>query len=135
MATQSKKHLAYAISIAGAAAAIVGVASVSQAHSILEEKAASHCDVIATPHNGSLGIEAIYRADGATHGQYSLSVKSAGGGNSTNINQGGGFSAQAGEILSLGRMNLGGASAYDVSLKVDANGQTHECGGRVSGAR
>lgn len=134
MATNSKKHLAYAISIIGAAVAIAGVAGVSQAHSILDDKS-SHCDVVVTTQTGSLGVEAIYRADNATQGQYSLSVKSAGGGNNTNINQGGGFSAQAGEIVSLGRMNLGGASAYDVSLKVDTNGQTHECGGRISGAR
>lgn len=134
MATKSRKHLVYAISIAGAAAAIAGVAGVGQAHSILDDKS-SHCDVVVTAQSGALSIEAIYRADTATQGQYTLSVKSAGGGNNTNINQGGGFSAHAGEIVSLGRMNLGGASAYDVSLKVDASGQTHECGGRIGGAR
>lgn len=134
MATKSRKHLAYAISIAGAVAAIAGVAGVSQAHPIVDEKA-SHCDVVVTAQSGSLGVEAIYRADKATQGQYSLSVKSSGGSNNTNINQGGGFSAHAGEIVSLGRMNLGGASAYNVSLKVDANGQTHQCGGLISGAR
>lgn len=116
---------ACALVLGGIAAAIGGTAL---AHS----DAASGCEVLANPGNGGFTLAAIYHAEVSTQGAYRFSVQSAGGGNRTSINQGGGFSARAGETLTLGRINVGGASAYDVTLTIDAGGQPVECGGRIS---
>ncbi|WP_116652894.1 curli-like amyloid fiber formation chaperone CsgH [Pelagibacterium sediminicola] len=116
---------AFALAAGGIAVAFGGTA-------LAQVDATSGCEVLANPGNGGFTLEAIYHAEVSTQGAYRFSVQSAGGGNRTSINQGGGFSARAGETLTLGRVNVGGASAYDVTLTIDAGGQPVECGGRIS---
>lgn len=94
--------------------------------------AAEGCEVLASASGGGFALEAVYHAQSAMQGGYQFSVKSVGGAGGTNINQGGGFSAKPGETLTLGRVTVGGAAAYDVTLKIDTGGQSVECGGRVN---
>lgn len=94
--------------------------------------AAEMCDVRSTAAGGGFALEAVYHAQSAAQGTYQFSVKSVGGSGGTTINQGGGFSAKSGETLTLGRVTVGGAAAYDVTLKINAGGAAIECGGRIS---
>ena len=117
----------------GALAAIILAAAAGTGFAYsTQETANAACEVLASASGGGFAIEAVYHAEMAGAGTYRLSVQSAGGGNRTNINQGGGFSAWAGETVTLARVNVGGAAAYDVTLSIDAGGHPLECRGRVS---
>lgn len=85
------------------------------------------CEVVATETGGGTSLEAIYNAQGPVSGTYRFSVKTVGGAGSTNINQGGGFSAQTAGPISLGRVSVGNAPSYDISLTVEVDGQTFNC--------
>jgi hypothetical protein len=131
MTGTSKRIYAYALAIGGAAIAIAAVGGAGLAHSISED-ASTSCDVVASTSGGGFALEAVYHAEDAVAGAYQFSVKSVGGAGRTNINQGGGFSARSGETLTLGRVTVGGAAAYDVSLTIDLGGTPITCGGRVN---
>lgn len=128
MTSPSNPLLALGVALSGAVLAIAGTAFASS--STLAD--ASSCEILASANGGGLAIEATYHAQMTGQGSYQFSVQSAGGGSRTNINQGGGFVAQFGETLTLGRVNVGGASAYDVTLRIDTGGQPVECGGRIT---
>ena len=102
------------------------VASAGQASSNDE---ALRCEIQATSSGGMVALEAMVEADAATTGSYTFHVRSAGGGGSSNIRQGGAFAAGPDGTVTLGRVMLGGsASDYDVSLTLEADGRTIECG-------
>lgn len=85
------------------------------------------CEVIATESGNTMNLEAIYNAHGPTNGTYRFSVRTMGGGGSTNINQGGGFAASEAGPVSLGRVSVGNAPSYDISLSVEVGGETYDC--------
>lgn len=89
------------------------------------------CEILASKSGGAITLEGVFHADAAAQGSYQFSVKSVSGAGSTNINQGGGFSARANESATLGRVTLGGSATYEATLRIDANGVSHECAGRV----
>ncbi len=122
---------AYALAIGGALISLAAVGGTGLARSIAEPDPAG-CEVLATPTGGGFALEAVYRAETTTSGTYTFSVQSVGGSSRTSINQGGGFNARSGEVLTLGRTNVAGAAAYDVTLSIDAGGKAIECGGRIS---
>ncbi|WP_196259259.1 curli-like amyloid fiber formation chaperone CsgH [Pelagibacterium limicola] len=128
--TPNRIH-AYAFAIGGAVAAIGAVAGTGFAHSTIETDVVG-CEVLANAAGGGFALEAVYHAEASQQGSYQFSVQSVGGSSRTNINQGGGFSALAGETVTLGRVTVGGAAAYDVTLKIDAGGKSVECGGRIN---
>ena len=75
---------------------------------------------------GMTALEAVVHAGEAVSGSYSFTVKGSGGG-STNIRQGGAFSAGPGAPATLGKVTVGGSAAYDASLRVEADGISVEC--------
>lgn len=85
------------------------------------------CEVVATEAGNAMNLEAIYNAGGPARGTYQFSVKTSGGAGSTNINQGGGFSAAEAGPVSLGRVSVGNAPSYDISLSVEVDGETYDC--------
>jgi hypothetical protein len=91
------------------------------------------CEIRSTESGGMIALEGVVEADAATDGGYQFQVVSSGGGNNTNIRQGGAFSAEAGEAVTLGRVVLGGNGAYEARLTLDANGETVECFEEVGG--
>lgn len=131
----TKRFYAYALALCGAAISIASIGGASYANAVGgDDDKPVACELLSQKINGSFALEAVYHAKAATHGSYQFSVKSVGGANSTNINQGGGFSASANETLALGKMTLAGSAIYDVTLTIDANGTSHECGGRIGAA-
>ena len=108
-----------------------GVAQATQTDDVFE---APGCVIDATLKNGSFALEAQFVAETGADGTYEFKVKSAGGAGSTNIRQGGAFSAGNGDTVTLGKMTLGGSAVYDVSLEVRSAGETFTCEDRLGGA-
>lgn len=124
------RHKAYSLSILGAVTALVAVGTAGYARSADDGAGATRpvpCEVVSTTAGNGLALEAIYNAQGPANGTYSFSVKSVGGANTASINQGGGFAASAAGPISLGRVSVGHAPAYDIALTVEVNGATHSC--------
>lgn len=93
------------------------------------------CEIQATQADGMIALEGIVRADEAIRGSYRFRVSSAGGSGSSNISQGGRFTAGPDGMTKLGKVMLGNTgAAYDASLEVTSNGVTIECAKRVGGA-
>lgn len=126
-----QKFNAFALAIGGALISMAAIGSTGFANSGTGSAEAG-CEILASRAGSGLALEAVFHAEQSVSGSYQLSVQSVGSGNRTNINQGGGFSARAGEVLTLGRSNVGGASAYDVALTVDAGGTTVKCSERFT---
>lgn len=85
------------------------------------------CEIEARHQGGMLAMRGVVHADTEVSGSYQLRVRSVGAGGSTDISQGGGFTAGPGDTAELGQVMLGGAPAYDVQLDVDADGIRIEC--------
>jgi len=82
------------------------------------------CEIITRNLGGMTVIEGVVTSDKAVSGSYSLRVSGSG----TNIRQGGEFDAAANEKTVLGKVSLGGSTrAYDIDLKVEADGRTLPC--------
>ena len=87
-----------------------------------------HCEVRTSYQNGMTTLEGMVESDEALSGRYQFRVVSAGRSGNSNIQQGGPFSVDADETVTLGRVSLGGSSAdYDASLTVTLDGVTTAC--------
>lgn len=115
------------------APAMIGVAIASAAYATTDsEEAASGCEIRTTQKGSMISLDGVFVADAAVSGSYTLKITSVSGGGNTNIRQGGGFSAGAGEEVMLGRVMVGGHGAsYEASLEVQAGGETLKCSERI----
>lgn len=119
--------------ISRVAPAFIGVAIAGAAYAATSgDEKASGCEIRTTQQGSMISLDGVFVADAAVSGSYKLQITSASGGGNTNIRQGGGFSAQAGEEVTLGRVMVGGYGAsYDASLEVEAGGETLKCSERI----
>ncbi len=86
------------------------------------------CEIVASAANGMTALEGVLHTDAAISGSYRFRVVSSGGGNSSNISQGGEFSASPNERATLGTVMLGNSGgSYKATLEVIANGKTVAC--------
>lgn len=114
---------------AGAAATTVGAGQAGSSGGPVR------CEIQATTSGGMVTLQGVVRADKAVSGSYAFRVESAGGSGSSDISQGGDFSAKAGSPTTLGQVMLGShGSVYDARLEVTAGGKTYRCDERVGGA-
>ncbi|MBO6900843.1 MAG: hypothetical protein JJ864_05800 [Rhizobiaceae bacterium] len=122
--------------ISRVAPAMIGVAIAGAAYAATNgEDTANGCEIRTTQNGSMISLDGVFVADVAVSGSYKLQITSAGGGGNTNIRQGGAFSAQAGEEVTLGRVMVGGYGAsYDASLEVEADGETLKCSERIGGS-
>jgi len=114
----------------------LGVAAIA-AGTVLADKASATdvpfaCEIRETPAGSMVTVEPVVDAPSALSGTYAFTVKSASGGGSSNIRQGGGFSAASGQTM-LGKVMLGASGVYEATLEVTANGHTVRCADRVGG--
>ncbi|MOA48220.1 hypothetical protein D3C78_1709360 [compost metagenome] len=85
------------------------------------------CGVTATSQSGMLALEGSIHSPTAVSGEYRFSIQSAGNGGSSNISQGGYFTANANEATPLGKVLINAGSSYDVVFDVTADGKTLDC--------
>ena len=94
-----------------------------------------YCEILAAPANGMIALEAVLHTDVALSGSYLFRVTSSGGAGSSNIQQGGMFSAEPDRPATLGTVMLGNSGGtYNASLEIQSNGKTVACSDRVGGA-
>ena len=84
---------------------------------------AFRCALATDATGGGTAVTARLDAREAVAGTYALRVRSGG----AVIDQGGDFSARAGETVTLGEATLGGSGAVEGDLTVTAGGRTTTC--------
>ena len=119
-----------ALSVAAIATAVLGCTAISaetadvtrEAHA--QSAAPIACSLAIGTANGLLAIEPTIQATTAVSGIYQLRVEGPG----TRMNQGGPFSARAGQTVELGRMlTSGSAASLDAEMTLTIDGQTYRC--------
>ena len=91
------------------------------------------CEIQATSAGGMTTLEGVVHADIAVAGTYSFRVSGGGNGGSSNISQGGPFSAAPGASMPLGQVMLS-KGAYEAILSVSFDGETISCSERIGSA-
>lgn len=82
------------------------------------------CAITIATEGNLLQLQPVVQANEAVSGIYSLRVEGPG----TRMNQGGPFTARAGETLELGRMMMSGtAASLDAELTLTIDGRTYSC--------
>ena len=82
------------------------------------------CEVRVRPTSNGIVIQAVAHADRAIEGDYELVITRSGGGGSSDVTQGGPFSAAAGESVTLGSTELGAGGRYRAVLVLrDVSGE------------
>ncbi len=119
--------------VLGAAAigtAVLGCTAISAETDTMESRAFAQdtapiaCTITVERSNGGLLLEPIVQASEAVTGIYQLRVEGPG----TRMNQGGPFSARAGQTVQLGRMMLGGTgSNLEAEMTLTIDGRAYSC--------
>ncbi len=113
---------------------VLGIAAAGAAYASSDDgdTGPAICQIKATQQGSMISLEGVVLADSAVTGTYRFQIASVGGSGNTNIRQGGGFSAGAGDEVTLGKVMVGGYGAsYDASLEVTLGGETYQCSERV----
>ncbi|MBN9017741.1 MAG: hypothetical protein J0H11_10025 [Rhizobiales bacterium] len=92
------------------------------------------CEIRQSLEGDTILIQPVVRSDRAVSGAYSLSLSGGGSGGSSNIRQGGDFTAAAGSEIPLGQLSVGAGGIYNVTLKLTAGGASVSCAKKVTGA-
>lgn len=85
------------------------------------------CRIEAKTEGGMIAFRGTVQTDTDINGSYTFRIGSSGNGGSTNIRQGGDFSAKAGEEIHLGQAALSAGGQYEVKFEISANGRTYTC--------
>lgn len=85
------------------------------------------CGVTTKTEGGMLAIVGTLVSPKPLAGEYRFALKSSGGGGSTNISQGGQFSAAPNAEISLGQIMVNADAHVNVDFTVTANGKTFDC--------
>lgn len=107
--------------------AALGVVGVAASANDPQSAAAFACGVSTATERGMLVVEGIVQSPTVLSGEYRFSLKSIGGGGSTNVNQGGQFSVAPGTAVSLGRVMVNAGASVDVDFSVSADGKRLDC--------
>jgi hypothetical protein len=92
------------------------------------------CELRVTESGNRVVLEGVVVAKTAVEGSYRLRVSQAGGAGSSDIDQGGDFSAGPGAPSTLGTITLASGGSYNAKLKLTWTGGVIECSERVRSA-
>ena len=87
----------------------------------------TQCGIASSSERGMLVLEGTIVSPVALSGEYRFAVQSSGNGGSSNISQGGYFTAQANKPTALGKVLINAGSRYEIVLDVMAGGQKIAC--------
>lgn len=85
------------------------------------------CGVNTVSDRGMMSVEGIFQSQTALTGEYRFSLRSQGNGGSSNISQGGAFSADAGATITLGKVMVNAGSHLNIDFEVSAGGRKYDC--------
>lgn len=118
----TRRFLPAALILAGAG--LAAACTTASTASTAEATAPFACEISVTESGNRTRFEGRLQAAEPVSGSYSLSLAGRG----TNIRQGGGFAARAGETVTLGQSMLSGpAASYQTELTITVGGQTYSC--------
>jgi hypothetical protein len=109
------------------ALAALGTAGVAANANSTTQSADLNCGVSTATESGMLVVEGIFQSPTGLSGEYRFALKSVGAGGSTNVSQGGQFSAAAGTAVSLGKVMVNAGASIDVDFSVSADGKSLDC--------
>ena len=92
------------------------------------------CGIATGSERGMLALEGTILSPVALSGEYRLAIRSSGGG-SSNISQGGYFTAKANEATTLGKVLINAGSSYSIDFDVTAGGQKIDCDQDIASLR
>jgi len=95
----------------------------------------TQCGVTATTERGMLALEGTIQSPVPVSGEYRFSIQSSSNGGSSNISQGGYFTANANEATPLGKVMINAGSQYKIDFDVTAGGKKVVCEQDVAGLR
>jgi hypothetical protein len=93
------------------------------------------CGVATRSESGMLALEGTILSPVALSGEYRFAIRSSGNGGSSNISQGGFFTANANEATPLGKVLIIAGSSYDIDFQVAAGGKTIQCDQDIASIR
>lgn len=121
--------------VTGIAALGLGLAALAatggMANSLSHPAASGECGIVTSVHNGMLVIEGQVSSPVALRGSYELAVQSRSKGGSSNIKQGGEFSAPAGRATTIGQVTLNADAQYEIDFSISHGGKTIDCSGKL----
>lgn len=116
----------------GAVAALALAVACLAASDGFANQDAVQCGVASKSEGGMLALEGTVLSPVAVSGEYRLSIRSASGGGSSNISQGGNFNAAANQATALGKVMVNAGSSVDIDFSVTANGQKLDCNQEIA---
>lgn len=93
------------------------------------------CGIAAKSEGAMLALEGSILSPVAVSGEYRFAIQSSSNGGSSNISQGGYFTATPNEATPLGKVLINAGSNYSVAFDVTAGGQKIVCEQDITGAR
>jgi len=95
----------------------------------------TQCGVAASTERGMLALEGTILSPIALSGEYRFAIQSSSNGGSSNISQGGYFTANANEATPLGKVLINAGANYDVVFDVTAGGKKITCDQDIASLR
>ena len=95
----------------------------------------TQCGVATSSQNGMLALEGTILSPVALSGEYRFAIRSSSNGGSSNISQGGYFTANANEATPLGKVLINAGSNYNVVFDVTAGGKKLDCDQDIASLR
>lgn len=95
----------------------------------------TRCGIATSTQGGMLALEGTILSPVALSGEYRFAIQSSGNGGSSNISQGGYFTANANEATLLGKVLINAGSNYNVVFDVTAAGKKIDCDQDIASLR
>ena len=103
------------------------VATLAASAGLANSGGAALCGITASAERGMTALEGTILSPVALSGEYRFAIHSSGNGGSSNISQGGYFTANANQATPLGKVLINAGSNYSVQFDVTADGKKIDC--------
>ena len=111
------------------------VAALAASAGLANSTGATQCGIATSSERGMLALEGTILSPVALSGEYRFAIQSSGNGGSSNISQGGYFTANANEATPLGKVLINAGSNYSVTFDVTAGGKKIDCDQDIASLR
>ena len=111
------------------------IAALTASAGLANSSDATRCGIATSSERGMLALEGTIVSPVALSGEYRFAIQSSGGGGSSNISQGGYFTANANEATPLGKVLINAGSNYSVVFDVTAGGKKLDCDQDIASLR
>ena len=119
----------------GAIALGLAVAALAANAGLANSSAGTQCGIATSSERGMLALEGTILSPVALSGEYRFAIQSSSSGGSSNISQGGYFTANANEATPLGKVLINAGSNYSVVFDVTADGHKIDCDQDIASLR